>query len=109
MDNQQIADVLSEVADILDIQGENVFRVNAYRRGAQIIAHYPHDFREMYAKSSAIEKIPGIGLDLERKIIEMVTTERCAFHEELVATIPKGLLEMLHVRESGSEEGKVVL
>ncbi|MBP7898460.1 hypothetical protein KAZ92_00730, partial [Candidatus Gracilibacteria bacterium] len=48
MDNQGIAHIFAEIADMLDIQGENVFRINAYRRAAQIVEHYPQDLSEAY-------------------------------------------------------------
>jgi len=107
MDNQKIADTFAEIADMLDIQGENVFRINAYRRGSQVIAHYPVDLSEEYLKRGDIPKIPGIGVDLHAKIIEMIVSGTCEFHKKLVESFPKGLLEMLHVRGVGPKKVKL--
>lgn len=107
MDNQGIAHIFAEIADMLDIQGENVFRINAYRRAAQIVEHYPQDLSEAYLKTGDVEKIPGIGTDLKQKIIELVTTGKCQWHQELVAQFPPGLLGMLRVRGVGPKKVKL--
>ncbi len=107
MDNQKIADVFSEIGDILDIQGVDFFRVNAYRRAAQTIAHIPYTLGDEYLKTGTFEKIPGIGVELSKKIIELITTGRSLYHDELVASVPKGLLEMLRVRTVGPKKVKL--
>ncbi len=107
MDNQKIATVFGEIGDMLDIQGADFFRVNAYRRSAQVIEHLPHDLHDSYLRTGELEKIPGIGVELTKKIIELITRGRCEFHEELVASFPKGLLEMLHLRSVGPKKVKL--
>lgn len=107
MDNQRIADIFYEIGDIMDIKGEDFFRVNAYRRAAQTIAHYPYDLNDEYLKKGEFEKIPGIGVELTRKIVELITTGKCVFHEELVASFPKGLLDMLRLRSVGPKKVKL--
>lgn len=102
-----MAEIFGEIGDIMDIQGENVFRVNAYRRAAQVISHYPYDLADSYTKTGKIEKIPGIGVDLEKKIIEMISTGRLLFHEQLVQSFPKGLLDMLRIRSVGPKKVKL--
>ena len=107
MDNQRIADIFAEIGDIMDIKGEDFFRVNAYRRAAQTIAHHPYDLNDEYLKKGEFDKIPGIGAELTRKIVELITTGKCTFHEELVASFPKGLLDMLRVRGVGPKKVKL--
>lgn len=107
MDNQKIADAFLEIGDILDIQGADFFRVNAYRRAAQTIAHIPYHLGDEYLKTGTFEKIPGIGAELTKKIIELITTGRSLYHDELVASIPKGLLEMLRLRTVGPKKVKL--
>lgn len=107
VDNQQIAIVFSEIADMLDIRGDNSFRVGAYRRAAQTIDHLSYDLRDVYAKRRDIGKIFGIGPALKEKIIEMITKGRCGFYDELVKSFPKGVLAMLRVRGIGPKKVKL--
>lgn len=107
MDNQRIADVFAEIADMMDIKGEDFFRVNAYRRAAQVIEHHPYDLSDAYMKNGSFEKIPGIGVELTKKIVELITTGKCEFYQELVAGFPKGLLDMLRVRGVGPKKVKL--
>ncbi len=107
MDNQKIAYIFGEIGDMLDIQGADFFRVNAYRRAAQVIEHFPYDLNDAYLRAGEFEKIPGIGVELTKKIVELITRGRCEFHEELVASFPKGLLEMLRLRTVGPKKVKL--
>jgi len=67
--NREIANLFEEIADILELRGENRFRINAYRRSAQAVSGISRDIEEMAAEGS-IESIPGIGKDLREKIEE---------------------------------------
>lgn len=108
MDNQKIADIFDEIGSILEIQGDNPFRINAYFRAARTIAHYPKDLRDIYLTDPLkLEEIPGIGKDLAAKIIEILKTGKCKAHQELVKKFPKGLLEMLRLRGVGPKKVKL--
>lgn len=108
MDNQAIATIFGEIADMMDIKGEDFFRVNAYRRAAQTIGHMSQDLRDLYAQDpDSLENIPGIGKALAEKIVEMLTTGKCRFYTELVHSFPKGLLAMLRVRGVGPKKVKL--
>lgn len=108
MDNQKIAHTLQEIGNLLEIQGANFFRVNAYYRAAQTIEHYPKDLRDIFLTDiRELGDIPGIGKDLGAKIVEMLTTGRCEYHEELAQQFPPGLLEMLRLRGVGPKKVKL--
>ncbi len=108
MDNKKIAAVFEEMGDILDIKGENVFRVNAYRRAALTTMNFPKDLRDLVDDSPRdLSKIPGIGKDLSSKIIELVNTGVCREHIKLKKSFPEGLLEMLHLRGVGPKKVKL--
>lgn len=108
MDNKGIAAVFHEIADILDIQGENFFRINAYRKAALTILNMPTDLRDIVDQNpDALTKVPGIGFDLKRKIIELVRTGKCAEHERLKKSFPLGLLEILRLRGVGPKKVKL--
>ncbi|MFH1533995.1 MAG: DNA polymerase/3'-5' exonuclease PolX [Nitrospirota bacterium] len=109
MDNKAIAKVFDEVADILDIQGGNVFRINAYRKAALNILNSPRDLRDIVDKApNDLPKIPGIGQGLKAMIVELVQTGHSKDHEKLKKSIPAGLLEMLHIRSLGPKKVKML-
>lgn len=109
MENKQIAGILSEMADILEIQGADFFRLNAYRKAAINILNMPQDLREIVDKNPRdLEKLPGIGKGLQQKIIELITTGKCQEHEEIKKNFPEGLLEILRLRGLGPKKVKLL-
>ncbi|NIA02482.1 MAG: hypothetical protein GWP15_03790, partial [Nitrospirae bacterium] len=109
MDNKAIAKVFDEVADILDIKGGNVFRINAYRKAALNILNSPRDLRDIVDKApNDLPKIPGIGQSLKEMIVQLVQTGHCKEHDKLKKSIPAGLLEMLHIRSLGPKKVKML-
>lgn len=108
MDNNTIASIFEEIANILDIQGADIFRINAYKRASITIANCAFDLRQMVEKNPQdIEKIPGIGKSLKDKIVELINTGTCKEYEELKKNFPKGLLEMLRIRGIGPKKVKL--
>ena len=108
MDNNTIAGVFEEIANILDIQGADFFRINAYKRASITIANCAFDLRQMVEKNPQdIEKIPGIGKNLKDKIVELINTGTCKEYEDLKKNFPKGLLEMLRLRGIGPKKVKL--
>lgn len=109
MDNKAISQIFDEVADILDILGGNVFRINAYRKAALNVLNLPRDLRDIVDKSpNDLPKIPGIGQGLKAMIVELVQTGHSEEHEKLKKSIPAGLLEMLHIRSLGPKKVKML-
>ncbi len=108
MDNQRIAEIFEEIGNILDINGENRFRILAYRKAAQNILNLPKDLRDIYNESpKKLEEIPGVGKDLASKIAEIISTGKCAYHAQLLKTFDKGLLDILRVRGIGPKKVKL--
>lgn len=108
MDNKAIARVFEEMADILDIQGADFFRVNAYRKASLTVEGLAQDLRKAVETSpGSLPKIPGIGKALEEKIVELVQTGKCKEHEDLKKNFPEGLLEMLKLRGVGPKKVKL--
>ena len=81
--NADIASIFDEIADLLEIQGANPFRVRAYRNAARTVAEFGRDLATLIRKGQALPKIPGVGDDLDRKIHEIASTGECAFLERL--------------------------
>ena len=96
MENKLIAKIFKEIAQILEIKGENHFRIRAYERASQNIESLPNDI-EAFVKEDKLKDIPGVGKDLEEKIKEIVFTEKLKYLEELKKDIPEGLIETLNV------------
>lgn len=108
MDNQRIARVFQEIGDILEIKGENRFRVLAYQKAALTISDFGKELRDIYSKDpKELEKIHGIGKDLAAKIVELLATGKCAYHQDLLKTFSHGLLDMLRVRGVGPKKVKL--
>jgi len=99
MDNLAIARVLAEIADLLEIKGENPFKIRAYRNAAEAIGH---ETRALAALSDAERRaLPGIGKDLAAKIAELVETGFIAYHQELIREFPPTILDLLNLQGIG--------
>lgn len=89
--NADIAAIFGEIADLLEIQGENPFRVRAYRNAARTIGEFPRDLKTLIDSGEELPKLLGVGADLAGKIAEICGTGACALlvrlHEKLPATI----------------------
>jgi len=92
--NEDIASTFDEMGDLLAIQGQNPFRIRAYRRAAQVVRGLPHELAEM-GDASAYATLPGIGADLAEKIAELIHTGHLSALEKLRRQVPGGLRELL--------------
>src|SRR5882672_4469453 len=99
MDNQAIARILREIADLLEIKNDNPFKIRAYRNGADIAANHPHDLSRL--DETGLREIPGIGKDLAARIHEIAQTGDADYHRELVAEFPSTILDLLHLQGVG--------
>src|SRR5437870_9640831 len=100
MDAAAVAMVLDEIGTLLELQGENSFRCNAYRQGARALEQLSGDLATMVA-AGELDSIYGIGKTLAEKITILVRTGQLPYYEELKAKTPPGLLEMLRVPRLG--------
>jgi len=100
MTNQEVARIFATMADILAIQGENPYRINAYRRAAENIAALGQPLETLW-REGALDTIPSIGETLAGKIDELLRTGHLAAYEKLRAQVPAGVVEMLQVPEVG--------
>lgn len=96
MDNKEIAAIFWEIADILELEDENPFRIRAYRRGAQTIESLAENL-ETLAKEEKLTSLPGIGQDLARKITEILETGKLKFFGQIRKSIPAGLLQIMEI------------
>ncbi|HEY63106.1 MAG TPA: DNA polymerase/3'-5' exonuclease PolX [Caldilineae bacterium] len=105
--NKQVAALLRRIAGILDIQGENRFKVMAYRRAADNIEALPRDLAD-YWREGRLREIPGIGEALSEKLDELLRTGRMSYLEELEQQVPPGVVEMLEIPEVGPKTARLV-
>ena len=106
--NAEIAEAFRRLADLLEIEGGNRFRVRAYRNAAATIAGLPHDAAAMIAQGEDLSALPGIGDDLAGKIAELAETGALALLEELEARVPPGLSDMRRVPGLGPKRVKAL-
>ena len=99
MDNLAIARVLAEIGDLLEIKGENPFKIRAYRNAAETVAH---EINGVAALSAAQRlELPAIGKDLAAKIGELVDTGAIRSHQDLLQEFPPTILDLLHLQGVG--------
>ena len=99
MDNASIAQVFGEIADLLEIKGENAFKIRAYRSAADTIAATGEAIARM--TDAQLRGIPGIGKDLAAKIRELTDTGASAYHRGLLAEFPPTMLDLLRLQGVG--------
>jgi DNA polymerase (family 10) len=99
LDNLAVARILSEIGDMLELKGENPFKIRAYRNGADIVANTPEPVAGLDAKG--LQQWAGIGKDLSARIIEICQTGTCAIYQELLAHFPPSLLDLLRLQGVG--------
>ena len=99
LDNVAVARVLSEIADMLELKGENLFKIRAYRSAADIVANSPEQVAAL--SDAQLREWPGIGKDLSARIREICETGTCQIHIDLAAQFPSTLLELLRLQGVG--------
>ena len=106
--NADIAAIFDEIADLLEIQAANPFRVRAYRNAARTVAEFGRDLAALVQKGQDLPKIAGIGEDLDRKIHEIASTGQCAFLERLHKELPAAITELLRIPGLGPKKVKAL-
>jgi DNA polymerase (family 10) len=99
VDNAQVAHVFAEIADLLEIKGENAFKIRAYRSGADTIKAWGDPVGRM--ADAQLRELPGIGKDLAAKIRELTTAGTCTYHQELLQEFPPTILDLLRLQGVG--------
>src|SRR5437867_11294056 len=109
MQNPDIARVFDEVADLLEIQDANPFRVRAYRNAARTLRDFPEPIAELVRVGAKdLTEISGIGADLAEKITAIVTTGELPLRKQLAAKLPPGLLDLLRIPGLGPKRVKLL-
>ena len=88
---------ISDIADLLELKGENAFKIRAYQKAARAIEHYPKEIRIMLDEGENLRSIPGVGEAIAKKTTELVTTEKLGYYENLKAEFPEGITNLLAI------------
>jgi DNA polymerase (family 10) len=107
MKNLEVSQIFRDIANILEIKGDNPFRVRAYERAAQNIEGLTEDIED-FVKEERLTQIPGIGKDLADRIKEFVETGKIKIYEDLKRSIPAGLLDLLNIPSVGPKTAKLL-
>lgn len=107
MTREKLAEVLEEIALLLELKAENPFKIRAYRQGAEAVRNFDGDIVER-AKNNDLAGIKGIGDALRDKLHELASTGALGFHEKLRAEFPAGLFELFDLQGLGPKKVKVL-
>ncbi len=100
MKNSEIAKVFQDIADLLELKGENPFKIRAYQKVVRSIEHLPVEVEQLVAEDK-LKEVPGVGEAITKKITELVTTGRLGYYEELKADFPEGISTLLDIPSIG--------
>jgi DNA polymerase (family 10) len=107
MDKAKVAEVLVEIGTLLELKGENPFKTRAYNNAARAIESLDESLVKIVAESR-LDQVKGIGEGIAKKINELVTTGKLAYYEELKASMPRGLVELLEIPGVGPKKIKAL-
>lgn len=103
MTKNEIADILNDIAVLLELKGENPFKTRAYQTGAKALESLEEDLGTVIAENR-LQEIKGVGEALAKKIVELHTSGSLRFYEELRASVPPGMVEMLQIPGLGPKK-----
>ncbi|MFP4663390.1 MAG: DNA polymerase/3'-5' exonuclease PolX [Bacteroidales bacterium] len=106
--NKDIVDQLNELADLLEIKGENEFRVRAYRNAVRILSGYSGRLAKEIREGEDLSEISGIGDSIQEKVEEIVNTGKLKQLENLKKEIPESLLEIMSLEQMGPRRTKTL-
>ncbi len=107
MDKEMVAGILTEISILLELKGENPFKSRAYVTAAHTLESTPEALDRLVA-DNRLGELKGIGEAIQKKITELVTTGRLSYYEELKASIPPGLIQMLDIPGLGPKKIKAL-
>lgn len=106
--NAEIASIFLEIADLLEIQGQNPFRIRAYRNAARSVGEFGKSVAAMIEQNEDLKAIPGIGDDLASKMREIAASGKCDLLERLHHEMPVAITELLQVQGLGPKRVRAI-
>src|SRR5690242_18214454 len=99
-DKKRIAQILDEIGTLLELKGENRFKCIAFHNGSRVVESLTKDLNELI-ESGELRKVKGIGPGLATEITDLVKTGKSKYYDELSASFPPGILELLRIQGMG--------
>ena len=103
MDTDEVVRLLNNIADLMDIKGEQFFKTRAYRMAAETLRESEESIEDL-VKENRLEELPGIGKAIAKKISTFVTTGSSPYFEKLTEEIPLSLLDLLKIQDVGPKK-----
>ena len=103
MTNQQLANIFRTIADLMEIKGENIYKILAYRKAADSLSNLGQDVNEIW-KQGKLTEVDGVGKAIAEKIDELLTTGHLGFLEKLETEVPASLAALLKVPDLGPKK-----
>jgi len=97
MKNSEVAKVFQDIADLLELKGENVFKIRAYQKAARAIEHHPRELEAMIDEGEDLHSVPGVGEAIAKKTTELITTGKLGYYDDLKAEFPQGITNLLTI------------
>src|SRR5919109_825164 len=107
MDKDRVAEILVEIGTLLELKGENPFKTRAYENAVRALEGLSEPLEKLIAENR-LGGIKGIGEGIQKKITELVTTGKLGYYEELKASVPVGLVELLQIPGLGPKKVKAL-
>ncbi len=107
MKNQEVASLLYEIADLLELKDENVFKIRAYRRAAQSIETLSKPVEDFY-KEDKLTEVPGVGAGIAEKIIELLETGKSKYLEDMKKKMPMDFENLMVIEGMGPKKVKIL-
>ncbi|MBI3241406.1 MAG: DNA polymerase/3'-5' exonuclease PolX [Chloroflexi bacterium] len=106
MTNKELADIFSSIADLLEIKGEIIYKILAYRRAAETLTEFGRSVSDVWREGGVkgLREIPGVGQAIAEKIDELLSTGQLEFFEKLKKEIPASLIDVLKVPGLGPKK-----
>ena len=106
--NEEIAELFENLAALLEMQGDTIFKIRAYRRAARTIEQLPLSLEHAVEDGMDLKSIPGIGDAISKKIQELVTTGNVATYERVKGDLPDGALSLMNVPGIGPKTAMLI-
>src|SRR5438477_4766923 len=107
MDKDRVAEILTDIGTLLELKGENPFKTRAYENAARTLESLTEPLEKLIAENR-LSEIKGIGEGNQKKITELVTTGKLPYYDDLKASVPPGLVEMLQIPGLGPKKVKAL-
>src|SRR6056297_327338 len=107
MDTDKVVRLLNNIADLMDIKGEQFFKTRAYRMAAETLREIEEPI-DVLVDEQRLQDLPGIGKAIAKKISTFVTTGSLPYYEELIKEVPPSLLDLLDIQGLGPKKVAVL-